>query len=135
MATAVPGQYIVTLDQGLDPDRVAAEVEGVEPLHTYRHVLNGFSARLDAAQLAQVRALPGVAAVEENGVVSAPAAVTTPASATRETATSWGLDRIDQQQLPPDKSFTVNGTGEGVTAYLIGTGIEYAHDEFEGRAS
>lgn len=66
-AAAVPGEYIVTVDKGLDPARVAARVGGVEPLHTYRHVLNGFSARLDAAQLEQVRALPGVEAVEENG--------------------------------------------------------------------
>ncbi|MFI9331030.1 S8 family peptidase [Kitasatospora sp. NPDC052868] len=139
-AAAVPGEYIVTVDKALDPARVAARVGGVEPLHTYRHALNGFSARLDAAQLEQVRALPGVETVEENGVVSAPDATTTPASKHREAATSWGLDRIDQQTWDPvngkgDGEFNVKGDGAGVTAYLIGTGIEYGHDEFEGRAT
>ncbi len=136
----MPGEYIVTVDKGLDPARVAARVGGVEPLHTYRHALNGFSARLDAAQLEHVRALPGVEAVEENGAVSAPAATTTPASKHREAATSWGLDRIDQRTWDAtngtgDGQFNVKGDGAGVTAYLIGTGIEYGHDEFEGRAT
>ncbi|MFF7590934.1 S8 family peptidase [Kitasatospora purpeofusca] len=139
-ASAVPGEYIVTVDKGLDPARVAARVGGVEPLHTYRHALNGFSARLDAAQLEHVRALPGVEAVEENGVVRAPDATATPASKHREAATSWGLDRIDQRTWDPvngkgDGEFNVKGDGTGVTAYLIGTGIEYGHDEFEGRAT
>ncbi|MFD4908884.1 S8 family peptidase [Kitasatospora purpeofusca] len=138
-AAAVPGEYIVTVDKGLDPARVAARVGGVEPLHTYRHVLNGFSARLDAAQLEQVRALPGVEAVEENGRAGTGAATVPPAPATRGAASSWGLDRIDQQDWDKaagtgDGQFTVEGDGAGVTAYLIGTGIEFGHDEFEGRA-
>ncbi|WP_405006978.1 S8 family peptidase [Kitasatospora purpeofusca] len=139
-ATAVPGEYIVTVDKGLDPARVAARVGGVEPLHTYRHVLNGFSARLDAAQLERVRALPGVEAVEENGRAGAQAATVSPAPATRGAASSWGLDRIDQQEWDKDAGtgdgqFNVEGDGAGVTAYLIGTGIEFGHDEFEGRAT
>ncbi|MFD5921684.1 S8 family peptidase [Kitasatospora sp. NPDC058201] len=138
-ARAVPGQYIVTVHKGLDPAATAAEVRGVEPLHTYRHALNGFSARLDPAQLAQVRALPGVEAVEENAFVSTPAGATAPAPKTRGAASSWGLDRIDQQDWDKeaatgDGQFTVEGDGAGVTAYLIGTGIEFGHDEFEGRA-
>ncbi|WP_406111914.1 S8 family peptidase [Kitasatospora purpeofusca] len=139
-AAAVPGEYIVTVDKGLDPARVAARVGGVEPLHTYRHVLNGFSARLDAAQLEQVRALPGVEAVEENGRAGTRAATVSPAPATRGAASSWGLDRIDQQEWDKDAGtgdgqFNVEGDGAGVTAYLIGTGIEFGHDEFEGRAA
>ncbi|WP_405015721.1 S8 family peptidase [Kitasatospora sp. NBC_00070] len=131
----VPGQYIVTVREGLDPAATAAKVHGVEPLHTYRTVLNGFSARLDAGQLERVRALPGVEAVEEDGFTSIPKAVAASASAMREAASSWGLDRIDQKELPLDESFTVTGDGAGVTAYVIGTGIEYAHEEFEGRAT
>ncbi|MDY0811435.1 S8 family peptidase [Kitasatospora purpeofusca] len=132
---AVPGQYIVTVRQGLDPAATAAKVKGVEPLHTYRTVLNGFSARLDAHQLRMVRALPGVEAVEEDGRASIPKAVPASATTKREAASSWGLDRIDQKKLPLDESFTVEGDGAGVTAYVIGTGIEYAHEEFEGRAT
>lgn len=142
-AAAVTGQYIVTVYKGLNPAATAAKVSGVKPLHTYRHAMNGFSARLDATQLRQVRALPGVEAVEENGVASAPKSTTTPASATRAKAPTelWNLDRIDQQtgwdpiNGKGNGDFTVKGDGAGVTAYMIGTGIEYGHDEFEGRAT
>ncbi|MEV4615499.1 protease inhibitor I9 family protein [Kitasatospora sp. NPDC049258] len=54
------------MHKGLDPAATARKLRGVEPLHTYRSVLNGFPARLDAARLEQVRALPGVQAVQEN---------------------------------------------------------------------
>lgn len=51
-----------------------------------------------------------------------------------ETASSWGLDRIDQVNLPLDNSFSATGTGEGVDVYIIDSGIMLDHAEFEGRA-
>lgn len=51
-----------------------------------------------------------------------------------ETTTSWGLDRIDQANLPLDKTFRVTGTGEGIDVYIIDSGIMLDHAEFEGRA-
>ncbi|NUS18058.1 MAG: S8 family peptidase, partial [Streptomyces sp.] len=49
-------------------------------------------------------------------------------------ASSWGLDRIDQRQLPLDGQFNTTGKGAGATAYILDTGIDYAHSEFGGRA-
>jgi subtilisin family serine protease len=48
---------------------------------------------------------------------------------------SWGLDRVDQRDLPLNGSYTYNSTGAGVTVYIIDTGIETSHWEFGGRAS
>ncbi|GAA1234384.1 hypothetical protein GCM10009665_25750 [Kitasatospora nipponensis] len=129
-ANAVPGQYIVTLDPALDPVRTARSA-GVTPLFTYTTALHGFAAELTPVQLETVRRLPGVRAVEEDGQVSVPAPG---ATGTRVAATSWGLDRIDQQALPLDGQFTVHGTGQGVNAYIVDTGIDFPHDEFGGRA-
>ena len=52
--------------------------------------------------------------------------------ATQSPAT-WGLDRIDQRDLPLDNSYTYNQTGQGVKAYIIDTGMRATHQQFAGR--
>ncbi|GGY51436.1 S8 family peptidase [Streptomyces omiyaensis] len=132
-ADAVPGEYIVTLDRTADAAAVAEKL-GLTPTFVYKKALNGFAAPLTAAQLDAVRRTPGVASVEEDAVTPAPPRPALPDGA-RSPASSWGLDRIDQANLPLDGDFTTLGSGAGVTAYILDTGIDYAHDELRGRAS
>ncbi|MEV3991942.1 S8 family peptidase [Streptomyces sp. NPDC049837] len=132
--TPVPGQYIVTLKSGTVSAKVTQQL-GITPVHEYSSVLRGFSAKLDASQLASVRGLPDVAAVEQDAVVSVGAPPVAQAGPTpRVIAASWGLDRIDQPYLPLNNQFNVNSTGAGATAYILDSGIDYAHAEFGGRA-
>jgi subtilisin family serine protease len=128
-AAPVPDQYIVTLKPGTASAVRITQQLGVTPLHEYSRVLRGFTARLTASQLATVRGLPDVAAVEQDAVVTAG-----PLRANRAPAYSWGLDRIDQPYLPLNQQFNVNSSGSGATAYVLDTGIDYAHPEFGGRA-
>jgi len=67
---------------------------------------------------------PRVDYVEEDGVVSI---------VTTQTGATWGLDRIDQRDLPLDGNYTYNATGSGVKAYIIDTGIRASHTQFAGR--
>jgi subtilisin family serine protease len=46
----------------------------------------------------------------------------------------WGLDRISQRSLPLSGTYTYQGTGSGVRAYVIDTGIQADHSEFGSRA-
>ncbi len=50
-------------------------------------------------------------------------------------ALSWGLDRIDQRDLPLSSSYTYTATGAGVKAYIVDSGIKADHVEFAGRVA
>ena len=53
---------------------------------------------------------------------------------TIEANATWGIDRIDQHNLPLSTTYNYTNTGAGVTAYIIDTGIRFDHSEFGGRA-
>lgn len=48
---------------------------------------------------------------------------------------TWGLSRIDQRASSPDNYYDYSFTGDGVTVYVVDTGINIQHREFQGRAS
>ncbi|MFI8368213.1 S8 family peptidase [Streptomyces sp. NPDC085466] len=132
-ANAVPGEYIVTLGRTMNATKAAEKLK-LKPTFVYEKAINGFAVPLTAAQLDIVRKTPGVMSVEEDAVAVAPPLPAAPVTG-RAPAASWGLDRIDQSLLPLDNDFTTQGSGAGVTAYILDSGIDYTHDEFGGRAS
>jgi subtilisin family serine protease len=50
-----------------------------------------------------------------------------------QTGATWGLDRVDQRNLPLSGSFSSSGSGQGVSVYVVDTGIDAGHSEFSGR--
>jgi len=48
-------------------------------------------------------------------------------------AASWGLDRVDERDLPLDGLIARAGSGAGVDAYVIDTGVYATHEELSGR--
>ncbi len=136
--TPIQGQYIVVLKDGaasLAGERssaarvssVARDMAGkhrAKVVRTYDRALRGFVAKADDAALARLLADPKVAYVEEDGYVSI--------NATQSGAT-WGLDRVDQRDLPLSGSYTYDTTASGVHAYIIDTGVLLSHTQFSGR--
>ncbi|WP_229400460.1 S8 family peptidase [Micromonospora okii] len=141
---AAQDRYIVVLsDTPAGTDRAArgaraaraadrAEQAGGTVLARYSQVLEGYAARLSPAALAAVRADPAVAYVERDSLVRGGDVST---QATQANPPSWGLDRIDQRNLPLNNSFGYTSTGTGVTAYVFDSGIRSTHVDFGVRAS
>ncbi|MFI5985417.1 S8 family serine peptidase [Streptomyces sp. NPDC051555] len=122
----------MTLEKGVDAAKAAKKL-GLDPSFVYGSALNGFAAPLTPLQLTIVRNSLGVKSVEQDAkVMSTPMPVSS--TGTRSPSASWGLDRINQKELPLDNDFSTEGNGAGVTAYVLDTGIDYAHEEFGGRA-
>lgn len=121
-------RYLVTTTSDSATAAAADDVEddGGEVEHEFRRVLDGFSAELTPAQVAEVRADPRVEAVVPDGRVHATGNQLSP---------PWGLDRIDQRSLPLDRGYGYLQTGAGVTAFVIDTGIRATHTQFGGRVS
>ncbi|WP_327134720.1 S8 family peptidase [Streptomyces sp. NBC_01343] len=130
---AVAGSYLVLLN----PDRAGARTArgrsvvtrfGGTIRRTYDAALNGYSVRLSERQARRLAADPAVAEVAQNRKLRL--------DSTQPDPPSWGVDRIDRRRLPLDASYAYpDSAGQGVTAYVIDTGVNIGHQDFGGRAS
>ncbi len=133
---SVADSYIVTLKDSAarstdSSGKAVAKRYGADIARTYSAALNGYSVRVSAAQAKRLAADPAVKSVVQNRTFTVDGA-----QGTQPSPPSWGLDRIDQRALPLNSSYTYpDKAGEGVTAYIIDTGVRITHTDFGGRAS
>ena len=121
----IPGRFIVTVRDDASAAAVARDY-GVAPDFVYRAALNGFAGSMSEAARSGLLRDARVTRVEPDQRVYA---------STDQAGATWGLDRINQRTATLDGLFSYSNTGSGVTAYIIDTGIDYAHAEFGGRAT
>ncbi|MEU4594076.1 S8 family peptidase [Micromonospora aurantiaca (nom. illeg.)] len=139
-ADAVSGSYVVVLKgdavgtantlaaRTAVPDRAAglAKRYGGNVGTVWSSALTGYSAKMTPAQARRLAADPAVAYVEQDRVMTTQGT---------QTGATWGLDRIDQRNLPLNSTFTYPNTASNVRAYIIDTGIRTTHSDFGGRAT
>ncbi|MYR56218.1 S8 family peptidase, partial [Streptomyces sp. SID625] len=101
---AVEGSYIVTFKNSVDRADVPASAKALVARHagslryTYTAALRGFAARMSPQEAKKLAADPSVARVEADAAAYAVDTQTNPPS--------WGLDRVDQRDLPVDRRYT-----------------------------
>ena len=129
----IKNQYIVIINKDVGSSNEFAQgiakQHGGKVLQTYDAVLKGFAIYLpDVAGTAFVEAMkknPKVVSVENDTIMKV--------DATTQSNPDWGLDRIDQKNLPLDSAYSYLQTGSGTTAYIVDTGILSTHQQFSGR--
>ncbi|MGH3861907.1 S8 family serine peptidase [Actinokineospora sp.] len=131
---AVPDRYIVVFkDDSVSRASVSAKANDLAGKHggqvkfTYDSILRGFSVSMKESQALALAKNPMVKYVEQ--------AVYTTVADTQQNPT-WGLDRIDQRDLPLNQTFNYpTDPGKGVHVYVLDSGLNAAHQEFTGRVA
>ncbi|KAM0201616.1 hypothetical protein ACHAPI_001661 [Fusarium lateritium] len=126
----VDGKYIVKMKGGIRAASVSATVSTIEADadYTYSKSFNGFAASLKDDEIEKLKNDPNVEYIEQDAYISIKAT-------TQQENAPWGLARLSSDRAG-SKTYTYDeSAGEGTCAYIIDTGIDVEHPDFDGRAT
>jgi subtilisin family serine protease len=128
VGSTIPDQFVVMLDEDVDARGLVNGLKNsgqAEILFEYS-IIKGFAMRMHPVALQNAfKNIEGVTVYEDTIAT---------AIEVQSAVESWGLDRVDQTTGLDNKySYARNGTN--VDAYILDTGIDIYHTEFEDRAS
>ncbi|KAJ3340792.1 serine protease [Gonapodya sp. JEL0774] len=155
-AAVIPDRYVVVLKKDLHPDTVRSHslwvgescdhyskhskrdslgviFSGVKNFFSVGDSFKGYAGHFDGSVLDLIRSHPDVAYVERDMLVH-----TYDTRVAQHNVPSWGLSRVSHRKHPSPKEYEEydydSAAGEGVVAYIIDTGVNVHHEDFEGRA-
>ncbi|OAQ65928.1 proteinase T-like protein [Pochonia chlamydosporia 170] len=103
------------------------KAHNAEAERTYSNIFKGFAGRLNATAVEQLRHHPDVDYIEKDATIRINAYVEQPGA-------PWGLARVSHRQSGSRTYNYDNSAGAGTCSYVIDTGVDASHPEFEGRA-
>ncbi|RKP09131.1 peptidase S8 and S53 subtilisin kexin sedolisin [Thamnocephalis sphaerospora] len=134
LAASIEDAYIVKLRPGVQSHAFLAETRsliGSAEKIQYNYNMSsfqGFASKLTAEQVDSLRKDNRVELVEPQHIMQI--------TATQSSPPSWGLTRISQHALRlPGPYVYPNSAGQGIDVWVIDTGIQTSHTDFEGRAT
>nr|AAC48979.1 subtilisin-like protease precursor [Beauveria bassiana]prf//2108296A cuticle-degrading protease [Beauveria bassiana] len=123
----IAGKYIVKLKDTATIGIMDAASKVPNTEHVYENVLKGFSGTLNQEQLDRLRHDPDVESIEQDAIVSINAVV-------RQAGAPWGLGRISHRARGATTFDYDSSAGAGTCVYVIDTGVDASHPNFDGRA-
>jgi len=132
---AVPGEFIVILKEVKGNRTIAKRIEQIEKrtkgvAGEYYENTRSFTLTVPAKHADKVMKKlgnhPHVDIVEPDRLVE---------RTSYQNSVRWNLDRVDQRDVNFDSKYYYTNAAKDVTVYVVDTGINYGHIDFEGRAS
>nr|KMM66632.1 oryzin [Coccidioides posadasii RMSCC 3488] len=144
----IPDKYIITFKKGIDQAAIEAHtawVSSVQARNTARgfttaetpglermfsiHNFNAYSGSFDRETIEEIRSHPNVESVEPDSMAYVTELI-------EQRNATYGPRRISHREIPTgDNSYWYDSkAGEGSFVYIMDTGINKAHVDFEGRA-
>ncbi|ORZ36901.1 peptidase S8/S53 domain-containing protein [Catenaria anguillulae PL171] len=153
----IEGHYMVVLKDDLDASHIAdhhnwlssflafsAQSSGDVSANRIKHMydvpggVRGYAGRFDEEAIREIRRSKHVAYVEQDQVVTVQDEVPLDEHTILQKDAPWGLSRISHRTKPVGAAYKEypfpDNAGEGVSVYVIDTGINIKHVDFEGRA-
>ena len=132
-STAHPAQFDRHLKSSINQDASAGPGDNLL-VHQYTGAIKGYAGTFTPAVLDQIKQHPDVAAIEPDYIGHIDS--NTAGLMQQESPPSWGLVRISERKDDLSKPYMYpSSSGTGIVAFVMDTGIDITHSDFEGRAT
>ncbi|KAI0166589.1 subtilisin-like protease PR1K [Xylariaceae sp. FL1272] len=129
-SVAAKDRYIVQMNRHMDIEAMGEHISLIasDVSHTYSMTpFSGFAASMTADEVEVLRSHPDVERIEQDQMISIQSRIN------NQTDADWGLARISSSNATDTRYRFDDTAGKGVCAYIVDSGIDRSHPDFQGR--